>query len=251
MAGQVFSPFSFGDVVIGLQDSDRLSALVLLQRPAARHGDLRSVSLRVDEFPLPATSAEQLRGNLFTWRRKNRVQELVSNLTERLLPDPAVQLLGATIPERNDVVHTAYEDRVVREVQELGPLTQRGLRTLALGQVEHEGHALVPGSRRRSPRREARARDCRLSGSTPSRKPCSFRCLKLCRRSLCRVAPLTGRQRRPAHATGDEIVSIVSDMWRKASLASIIWPSASNVKTPMMLESTRRRTFASRSCRSL
>jgi hypothetical protein len=51
VAGQILRPFSLGDVVVGFQDSGWPSALVLPQGPPARHGNLRSVSLRMDEFP--------------------------------------------------------------------------------------------------------------------------------------------------------------------------------------------------------
>src|SRR5271168_1874571 len=95
------------------------------QGPPARHIDLRSVSLRIDELPLPAASTEQLRRDLFKWRGENRPQELVGDMAERLVLVPTVQLLGTAVPDRYDIIHVAYEDRVVREVEELRPFSQR------------------------------------------------------------------------------------------------------------------------------
>ncbi|MEA2958809.1 MAG: hypothetical protein QOJ58_4344, partial [Alphaproteobacteria bacterium] len=123
IAQRFFRPLSLGDVIIGFQDSDWPSTLVMPQGPPARHSDLRSVSLRMDELPLPAASADQLRRDLFKSRWKNRPLELVRDMAERLLLVPTVQLLGAAVPERYHIIHPAYEDRVVREVEELSPLT--------------------------------------------------------------------------------------------------------------------------------
>ena len=46
---------------------------------------------------------------------------------------PTVQLLGAAVPERYRIVNAAHEDRIVREVEEFGPLEQRRLYQLAFG----------------------------------------------------------------------------------------------------------------------
>jgi len=111
VAGQIFRPFSLGDVVIGLQDSGGPSALVLPQGPPARDSDLRSVSLRMDELPLPAAGAEQLRRDLFKWQRKNRPQELARNLAERLLLVPTVQLLRARF--QNEITSFMLRTKIV------------------------------------------------------------------------------------------------------------------------------------------
>jgi hypothetical protein len=70
--------------------------------------------------------------DLFKWRGKNRPQEFVSDMAERFVLVPTVQLLGAAVPERYHLIHAAYEDRVAREVEELIPPTMRGLAGLAL-----------------------------------------------------------------------------------------------------------------------
>jgi len=57
----------------------------------------------------------------------------VRDLAEHLLLVPTVQLLGAAVPERYRIVHAAHEDRIVREVEEFGPLEQRRLYQLAFG----------------------------------------------------------------------------------------------------------------------
>ena len=65
------------------------------------------------------------------------------------------------------------------------------------------------------------------------------------------VAPFRRRQIRPAHATGDEILAIVSHHVEKRVVGLNDATFQCQMKIPMMLDSTRRRTFASRSWRSL
>ena len=89
--------------------------LVLLHRPPARHNDLRSISLRVDDLSFPAASAEQFRIDLFKGCWEDRLQELVRDLADCLLSGPSIQLHGTAIPVGDDVIHVAHEDRVVRE----------------------------------------------------------------------------------------------------------------------------------------
>ena len=100
-------------------------------RPPARHTHQGSVSFRMDELPLqwPVLSNSH---DLVKWRGKNRPQEFVSDMAERFVLVPTVQLLGAAVPERYHLIHAAYEDRVAREVEELIPPTMRGLAGLPL-----------------------------------------------------------------------------------------------------------------------
>ena len=65
---------------------------------------------------------QQLRADLVDRRRKNRLQKLVRSLADGLLRRPPVQLLSATIPVGDDVVHIADENRVVGEIQQAGLL---------------------------------------------------------------------------------------------------------------------------------
>ena len=106
------------DVVVRLQERDRAPMLVPLQRPPARHDDLRPVSLRVTELAFPAPRVEQLRRNLPQRFGEARVQQLVSDMAGRLLRGPPVQLLRASIPVRDDALHVADEDRVLREIEQ-------------------------------------------------------------------------------------------------------------------------------------
>ena len=144
--------FALSDVVIGLERTDRLPRLVPLQRPPARHGHTRAISPGVDEFPLPTARAEQRCGDLFERRREDRVQQLVSDLADRLIPLPAVQLLGATIPVGDDVVHVADEDRVMRQVEETGLLAQR--RFTGLDFLERLAHSRDQAGDHKGRRRE-------------------------------------------------------------------------------------------------
>src|SRR4030095_1936030 len=117
-------PLALGDTVVGLESPEGPPLRVLLHRPPARHNDLRSVSLRVDEFPFPTPSAEQLRIYFFKGCWEDCLHELVRDLADGLLPFPSVPFLGAAIPVRDDVARIAHEDRVVREVEEARLLAQ-------------------------------------------------------------------------------------------------------------------------------
>jgi hypothetical protein len=124
-------PLSLGDVIIGFQDSHWPSALVLPQGPPSPHPPgFRLVSY--GRAPPPNGPVLSNSHDLFKWRGKNRPQEFVSDMAERFVLVPTVQLLGAAVPERYHLIHAAYEDRVAREVEELIPPTMRGLAGLAL-----------------------------------------------------------------------------------------------------------------------
>ena len=51
---RLFGLLAGGDVVVGLEDGKRSALRIRLQRPSARHDDLRSVAPRVDAAPLPS-----------------------------------------------------------------------------------------------------------------------------------------------------------------------------------------------------
>jgi len=55
------------------------------------------------------------------------------NLADRLVLCPAIQLFGAAIPERDDVVVVAHEDCVVREIEKVCPFSQDLFAPFALG----------------------------------------------------------------------------------------------------------------------
>ena len=59
--------------------------------------------------------------------------------SDRLVPLPAVQLLSTQIPIRDDVVHVANEDGVVRQVEEAGALLYDQVRRLVLQRKESRG----------------------------------------------------------------------------------------------------------------
>ena len=107
---------TLSDVVVRLQDGNGITVFVQLQRPPARHDHLRPVSLCVNELPFPSVSTEQRRRNLLERLGEARLQELMSHFADRLLALPSVEFLGAVIPVRDNVVHVADEDRVMREV---------------------------------------------------------------------------------------------------------------------------------------
>src|SRR5436309_894873 len=81
-------PSALGDVVVGLQDRQRLPALVPPHRPAARDDDARAIALSVSELPLPAAGAQQLRGDVFKRFGKRRLQQRVRGHPDGVLPLP-------------------------------------------------------------------------------------------------------------------------------------------------------------------
>src|SRR5262245_64131560 len=85
-----FGSLALSDVVVGLEDRSGEALLVSLQRPAASHHDLRSISLGVYELSFPATGAEQLRIDFVERRGKDRRHQLVTNLGDRFLSCPSV-----------------------------------------------------------------------------------------------------------------------------------------------------------------
>ena len=108
-------------------------------------------------------------------------------------------------------------------------LARLGFCSLALGQIEHESDTLVRRFHRRPPRRSARARGCRPSGSIPSRTAGRFRsrCSSARARSLrslaIRAASDPSSCRRPETRSSRSYPT----MRRNASLASRIRPSRS------------------------
>src|SRR5205823_5422275 len=104
------------DVIVCLQDPNRFSPFVQLPRPAARHHDLCPIAASVDQFPLPATRAIEIRVDLFQRCREDRLRKVMRNPPDRFVLCPSVEFLGAVIPEGDDVVVVAHEDSVVCEV---------------------------------------------------------------------------------------------------------------------------------------
>src|SRR5262249_20159430 len=94
------------------------------------------------KLSLPAARSKQLLINLFEPFGEDRLQELVSDLADRLLSVPSVQFLGAAIPVGDHVVHIAHEDRIVREVKEASLLAQHFKR------LAHFGHQASNDQRR-------------------------------------------------------------------------------------------------------
>src|ERR1700730_13964743 len=94
-----------------------------------------AVARRVSELALPAPGARQRFRDLLERSGKYRLQELMRDLAERLVPSPSIELLGAAIPVGDLVARIADENRVVREFEELHLLT---LQFLQIAQSPHE-----------------------------------------------------------------------------------------------------------------
>src|SRR5207244_349785 len=107
------------------------------------HRDARPVTLGVNELALPTAAAAQRVGDALERFGERGLQKLVGDLADRLRGLPSVELLRAAVPVRDDVVHVADEDGVVREVEKAGLLAQRFLALLALeGDARDLGEAV-------------------------------------------------------------------------------------------------------------
>src|SRR5262249_7444845 len=116
-------PLALGDVIVRCEDCRRPSLLVSSQGPAGRYDQPSSVSPALLEFAVPAPGAQQLSVNLLNRRRIDRLQKLVSALTDRFLRRPAIQFLSSLIPVSDEVAHIADENGIVCEIQQAGLLS--------------------------------------------------------------------------------------------------------------------------------
>ena len=91
----------------------------------------------MDELPLPAARAEQLRLDHFEQCGEDGLRELVRHGADRVLPRPPVEFLGTAIPVGNDVAHVAHEHGVVRQIEEVSLLPQRLFSPLTFRDVDH------------------------------------------------------------------------------------------------------------------
>ena len=92
-----------------------------------------SIAASVDQFPLPATRAIELRVDLFQRCREDRLRKVMRNPPDRFVLCPSIEFLGAVIPEGDDVVVVAHEDCVVREIEKVCPFSQDLFASFALG----------------------------------------------------------------------------------------------------------------------
>jgi len=127
------------------------------------------------------------------------------------------------LPHRRDAILSVRERHLRFAVSPLA-LARRFSRLLAHGQIEHEGDALVPTFL------EARCADeygdtAPSFRNTPSRNGCAFRSSSALQRPVRRGRAIRRRQVRPAYATQDKILSIVSDDTEKRVIASRTRPS--------------------------
>ena len=119
-------PLALSDVIVRCQDRSRPSLLVSSQGPSGRYDQPGSVSPGFLKFAVPTPGAQQLRMNLLNRHRKDRLQKLVSVLTDRFIRRPAEQLLRAQIPVSDDIVHITDENAVVSKIQQTGLLGSLG-----------------------------------------------------------------------------------------------------------------------------
>lgn len=72
----------------------------------------------MSEFALPSPRPQQFGVDAVNLRRKNRPQEIVGTLSDRVHRRPPVQFLRAVIPVRNDIAHSTDENRVMGEIEQ-------------------------------------------------------------------------------------------------------------------------------------
>src|SRR5271157_2966779 len=79
------------------------------------------------ELAFPAACAHQRFLDLIKGHREDRLKQLVSNLANRFVDRPAIQLFGAAVPVLYRPFHIADKDGVVRQTEEFRLLPQGGL----------------------------------------------------------------------------------------------------------------------------
>src|SRR6185312_171405 len=100
--------------------------------PAAGHHDLCSIPRGVHQLTLPAAGTEQLPVDLVERDWKGRLDELMGDLSHRLVAAPAVERLGTAVPVGDNVAIVADKYAVMAEIQKPGLLAQNSLGPLEI-----------------------------------------------------------------------------------------------------------------------
>src|SRR4051794_33828905 len=111
-----------GNVIVRLENGDRLMGCVPLQCPPTSCDELGPITPGMDQFSFPPASLKQFGIYFLEWRAEHFLHELVRDTADCFYARPAVSFFGAAIPIGDYVVHIADEDRLVREVKETGLL---------------------------------------------------------------------------------------------------------------------------------
>ena len=119
------------DVGVDLQDRRRLSVLARNPRPVCFHVERIAVAVVLGDLAHPLALLQcGVRG-----AREHCgvvVQQRLRALAQRLQPGPAVEALGALVPEQDAVRQVAHDDGVLRLVQQRGLVADARLGLLAL-----------------------------------------------------------------------------------------------------------------------
>ena len=119
------------DVGVDLQDRRRLSVLARNPRPVCFHVERVAVAVVLGDLAHPLALLQcGVRG-----AREHCgvvVQQRLRALAQRLQPGPAVEALGALVPEQDAVRQVAHDDGVLRLVQQRGLVADARLGLLAL-----------------------------------------------------------------------------------------------------------------------
>src|ERR1700726_770223 len=121
-ANFILPALALSDIVVRFHDGCRLRLFAAPQRPSAPPQHLGAVSFRSLELAFPTPRTKQLRADVFDWRRKNGAQKFMRPFPNRFFCCEPVQLLGPPVPVRDEVVHVADEDGVMREIEQAGLL---------------------------------------------------------------------------------------------------------------------------------
>src|SRR5208337_314254 len=90
---------------------------------------------RMHELAFPAARAHQLFLDLLEGHREDRLKQLVSNLANRFVGRPAIQLFGASVPVVENSVHSPHINRVMRQTEKISLLPNSLFDALARGDI--------------------------------------------------------------------------------------------------------------------
>ena len=166
-----FGLLAAANVSVDADDRAWLAAGVKLERPAAGHHNRRAVSASVFELAIPAPATYQLSVDIREMNWEPRLQNRLWSAAQHLGLLPAIQFLGATVPEQDRArLQLPDEDGVMRQVEQLSLAGQPGRLSLGLSK-RREVTAPSPDKMERSGeddeqqrKRHGAARSIRIAG---------------------------------------------------------------------------------------
>src|SRR5579884_4484252 len=96
--------FALGYVSVALPYRTGVTLLIPLQRPPTADDHLRAIPARVSQLSFPLSGRKQRLQDGLKGRREPGMQAFACDLTDHLSRRPAIQPLGACVPEGHPVV---------------------------------------------------------------------------------------------------------------------------------------------------